>query len=142
MRVPAILSVNALAPLTHDRESAPDAPAELSASAWRLLASLDELRSGYRITLNTTNLTPADVLELLWEAEGSITHIELFNLKDYRQGKHTNAEAIAHIRQTLNGGSPIATKRMIASRTFSVAVAVSARRGGAPIVLRRSPIWR
>ena len=39
-------------------------------------------------------------------------------------------------------GLRMPTKRMIASRTFSVAVAVSASTGGAPSMRRRSPICR
>ncbi|MBT3362011.1 MAG: hypothetical protein HN403_20495, partial [Rhodospirillales bacterium] len=96
-------------------------PRMLRLTPKELFAVLDKVGSGYRMTLNPSNLNAADVLELLWDAEGRVSHIEIFNLKDYRQGRTGHTAAIAAIRRILNGGSPIACKRLIQSILQEVA---------------------
>ena len=51
-----------------------------------LLARLSSMHSGSRFTLNLSNLSIQDTLELLYLSEGRITHIESFNLKDSSHG--------------------------------------------------------
>ncbi len=45
-------------------------PSTLQRAPAELLRKLKELRSGYQVTLNPSNLTPADVLEILYEGAG------------------------------------------------------------------------
>lgn len=90
-----------------------DVPELLRLPPRELIARLRALPAGFRLTLNPSNLTPADVLEIIHDAEGAITHLEIFNLKDYRQGRNPYAAQIAAIRRVLNSGSPIALKRVI-----------------------------
>lgn len=56
-----------------------------------LLARLAGMHSGSRFTLNLSNLTIQDTLELLYLCEGRITHIEAFNLKDAGHGMTAQA---------------------------------------------------
>lgn len=61
-------------------------PPLLNLSPPELLARLASMHSGSRFTLNLSNLTIQDTLELLFVCEGRITHIESFNLKDSAHG--------------------------------------------------------
>ena len=56
-----------------------------------LLGRLAGMHSGSRFTLNLSNLTIQDTLELLYLCEGRITHIEAFNLKDAGHGMTAQA---------------------------------------------------
>ncbi len=51
-----------------------------------LLARLLSLHSSSRFTLNLSNLTIQDTLELLYTCEGTISHIESYNLKTAAHG--------------------------------------------------------
>jgi len=51
-----------------------------------LLGRLASMHSGSRFTLNLSNLSIHDTLELLYICQGRITHIESFNLKDAGHG--------------------------------------------------------
>ncbi|HQP39565.1 MAG TPA: hypothetical protein PLI95_30485, partial [Polyangiaceae bacterium] len=88
-------------------------PSTLQRAPAELLRKLKELRSGYQVTLNPSNLTPADVLEILYEGAGTVTHLEIFNLKDHRRNRNPRIGEIAEIRRVLNSGNPIAAKKMI-----------------------------
>ena len=56
-----------------------------------LLGRLAAMHSGSRFTLNLSNLSIQDTLELLYLCEGRITHIESFNLKDSSHGMAAQA---------------------------------------------------
>ena len=90
-----------------------DDPELLRLSVPELISRLGALHSGYRLTLNPTGLTPADVLEILHDARGAVTHIEIFNLKDYLQKKSPHASEIGRLRRTLNTGNQIALKQLV-----------------------------
>lgn len=78
-----------------------------------LLECLNRLRPGARITLNPSNLSHVDVLEILYDTQGIVTHLEIFNLKDYRRRKNPHIAKIAKLRRTLNTASRIALKHLI-----------------------------
>ena len=61
-------------------------PSLLGLTPSDLLGRLAALHSGSRFTLNLSNLTIQDTLELLYVCQGRITHIESFNLKDAVHG--------------------------------------------------------
>jgi hypothetical protein len=90
-----------------------DAPPLLCLTPQEMVARLGELRSGSQITLNPSNLTVADVLELLFDCRGAITHLETFNLKDFRRASNPHMREIARLRRVLNSRNPITCKRMI-----------------------------
>ncbi|HEU6437256.1 MAG TPA: hypothetical protein VE028_07365 [Nitratidesulfovibrio sp.] len=93
-----------------------DVPDILRTPPRALLDWLTSLHSGYRITLNLSELTIADVLELLWDCEGLITHLELFNLKDWAEGDEAhvaNIRAINELQLAINSGSAPRLKRLI-----------------------------
>ena len=98
----------------------PDIPAEgpgvpelLQLSPFELLSRLVQLHSGYRVTLNLTNLQVEEVLELVYDCQGMITRLEIFNLKDYAAGKTAHVADISRLMQAINEGSPIHLKQVI-----------------------------
>ncbi len=92
-----------------------DTPFVLRLPPQDLLTWLAELRSTYCITLQLANLTQEDVLELLWDCEGMITHLELFNFKEWQEGHLTNLEDIGKLQQAINEGSALQLKQIIRS---------------------------
>ncbi len=65
------------------------------------------------MTLNLTNLKVEEVLELIYDCQGMITHMEIFNLKDYATGKTTRIADISQLMQAINEGSAIHLKQVI-----------------------------
>ena len=87
--------------------------AELIVSPEKLLKRLSGLQSGYRATLNLTGLRPEDVLELLYDCEGMISRLEIFNLKDWAASRTEHIESISRLQEVINDQNPIALKRII-----------------------------
>lgn len=92
----------------------PEVPSMLKLSAQELLTILSHMHSGYRATLNLTKLYVEDVLELLYDCKGMITHLEIFNLKDYTEGKTSpDLGVINDLQLALNHGNVIEIKRVV-----------------------------
>jgi hypothetical protein len=94
-------------------QNGPDVPSLLRLSPRELLHRLVALRTGFRITLNLTDLRPEDVLELIYDCEGVITRLETFNLKDYTGGKAALVPEISRLQVAINEGNVITLKRII-----------------------------
>jgi len=103
-----------------------DLPELLTLSPAQLVDRLVRLNSGYRLTLNLSNLYVEDVLELLYECRGRITRLEIFNLKDYTAGKRDHIHDISELQRAVNGDSLIGLKRVILNAIARVEA------GGAP----------
>ena len=91
----------------------PDTPELRCLTAAELTRQLRDLMPGYQLTLCTENLSAADVIELLWDCQGGITHLELFNTKSWMLGQLTGMEAISRLLQVLNHGHGPRMKQMI-----------------------------
>ncbi len=61
-------------------------PELLRLSAGQLISRLQTLHTGSRFTLNLGNLSIQDTLEILYACQGTISHIEIYNLKDAAHG--------------------------------------------------------
>jgi hypothetical protein len=90
-----------------------DIPPLLQLTPRELLIRLGLLRSGYRVTLNLSDLCLEDVIELLYDCEGVITRLEIFNLKDYVTGKTAHISSISTLQTAINEGNVVAIKRII-----------------------------
>ncbi|EKD40305.1 MAG: hypothetical protein ACD_75C00101G0001, partial [uncultured bacterium] len=66
--------------------NSPDLPDLLRLSPPELLRRLLALHSSSRFSLNLSNLTVQDTMELLYCCEGMISHIEVYNLKNAAHG--------------------------------------------------------
>jgi len=100
-------------PYPDSPENNPDPPELLTLPPAEILKRITALRSGYRITLNLSNLKVDEVLELLYDCQGSITRLEIFNLKDYTQGKTDHLPAISELQNAINKGSLISLKQIV-----------------------------
>ena len=90
-----------------------DVPEMLRLDPAAMIDKLDRLPCRSRITLNPSNLTPAEVLEVLYEGRGHVTHLEIFNLKDWAQGRTEYRSLINDIRLVINSGNVVEAKRMV-----------------------------
>ena len=88
-------------------------PALIKLPPAELIGRLAQLHSGYRITLNLTGMKVEDVLELIYDCHGMITRLEIFNLKDYADGKVDHIPAIHDLQKCINSGNVIKLKRII-----------------------------
>jgi hypothetical protein len=78
-----------------------------------LVAKLTGIRSPSHIILNLCNLFVEDVLELLYLCRGMISHLEIYNLKNYAEGNMPDLEAVSELQNAINEGSAVALKRLI-----------------------------
>jgi hypothetical protein len=100
-------------PDPHTPREGPDVPGMLHLSPREIVNRLAKLHLGYRITLNLSGLQVEDVLELLYDCEGMINRLEIFNLKDYAAGKTGQVADISRLQQAINRGNVIQLKRLI-----------------------------
>ncbi|MBN2283347.1 MAG: hypothetical protein JXO48_05610 [Deltaproteobacteria bacterium] len=91
----------------------PDVPELLKLSPQDIIERVDHLHAGYSITLGLSDLSIEDVLELLYDCRGMITHLENFNLKDYVVGKNPHYGFINTLQRAINDNDVIALKRII-----------------------------
>ena len=66
-----------------------------------------------QIVLNLAGLTEQDVLELLWLGRGRITHLELFNLREWTSGQLSHVEEINRLQKAVNEGNTPRLKQVI-----------------------------
>ncbi len=80
-------------------------PPLLSYSPVLLLDWLTTLRPNFLITLNVAGLSVEDFLEILWQCNGMITHIELYNQRKWHNGKLLNFQDLCTLRNSINSAS-------------------------------------
>ncbi len=78
-----------------------------------LLERLDEVASDYRASIDSRNLTPSQVLQLLHLCRGRITHLELFELRTFRPEELPRLAAMNELREIVNSGNPARFKRLV-----------------------------
>jgi len=88
-------------------------PELLCLSVTQLLERLHNIRSGYRISLQLAGLTAEDVLEIIWDGQGIVTHLELFNVKEWHDGKLSHIKEINELQVALNRGDVMHLKSML-----------------------------
>ena len=110
------------------QEKDDETPELLKLTPRDLIGSLSQLRSAYRITLNLTDLQVEDVIELLYDCEGAITRLEIFNLKDYADGKTSHIADINELQQAINQGNVIHLKRIIRKAITKIEISEEADR--------------
>jgi hypothetical protein len=89
------------------------APELLRHSPCDLLQRLARIHSGYRVTLNLSNLCAEDVLELLHTCGGMITHLEIFNFKEVAYGRARDTLRILELQAAINSDNVVRLKRYI-----------------------------
>lgn len=94
------------------RPGCPDLPNLLRLSPAELISRLNQLNSGYAITLNLAGLKWEDVLEFLYDCRGAITHLEIFNFKDHMSGNAPDYDKINQLQQVINSKDILKLMRM------------------------------
>ncbi len=119
---PSVIHDSCLAPVCNPELPSPDEPPVspddtrpvlLRLTVTQLLERLTSLRSGYRISLQLAGLTAEDVLEILWDGQGFITHLELFNVKEWHDGNLEHLKEINDLQIALNKGDVMLLKRIL-----------------------------
>ena len=100
-------------PNTEQPGACDNLPELMCMSAQKLSAYLNGLATGNRLILGTEGLSVEDVVELLWDCEGRITHLELFNMKSWVEGHLNNIAAINELQRVLNQGLAPRMKQMV-----------------------------
>ncbi len=100
-------------PDPHVPSDGEDVPDLLKLSPPELLERLGRLNAGYSITLPLGGLGVEDLIELLYDCQGLITHLEVFNLKDYVTGKVVHDARINDLQMAINDDNVIVLKRII-----------------------------
>lgn len=88
-------------------------PELLRLTPQELVHELQELNPGYRLVLGAVNLSVMDVTEFLAECNGAITHLEIFNMKGWLDGKMKDIGPIGEFQRALNLGLGPRIKQMI-----------------------------
>ncbi|NOY75976.1 MAG: hypothetical protein GXP32_09345 [Kiritimatiellaeota bacterium] len=88
-------------------------PELLTLTPLELVERLSAISTGYRLTLNLSGVSAEDVLDLICDTSGAITHLETFNLKDHLNVETSNRAEIEELRTAINGQSVIKLKRFI-----------------------------
>ncbi len=92
-----------------------DVPSVLRKSPKELIKKLNALSSGNRIILNLSRSTPEEVLNLLWDSQGLISHLEIFNVYDWHNGDSPYTLEINELMQAINDDNTPNLKQIIQS---------------------------
>lgn len=74
---------------------------------------VSDLHANSDIVLTLTNLGVEDAVEILYDCEGLISHIELFNYKDYMTGRSPQIRRINMLQNAINEGKVLVIKRIL-----------------------------
>ena len=92
-------------------DDAPDLPELLRMTAGQLGAVLAGLHDRNSLTLDLAGLSLGDVLCLLADGDGAISHLEVFNLRSHELGRRSDLEAVLQLIQAINGANVVLVKR-------------------------------
>lgn len=90
-----------------------DRPGLLRLSIAKLTEKLESLHVGYRFTLMVGNTDATDVVEILWDCGGTVTHIEIINLKDWDNQSIDKIKSINEIAVAINRGRVLEVKHRL-----------------------------
>ncbi len=91
----------------------PDVPQLLKLGPQQLAARLLGIHALGRITLSLGALTVEDVLEILYDCQGMVTHLEIVNMKDRALGRELDHRRINDLQRALNTANVIKLKKLI-----------------------------
>ncbi len=92
---------------------AQDLPELLRLSPAQLAGKLRTLHANSNIILNLCDLQVQDVVELLFDCQGLISHLEILNLKNQVLGHEFDQERIIKLQSALNAGNVIKLKKYL-----------------------------
>ncbi|WP_051617201.1 hypothetical protein [Desulfonatronovibrio hydrogenovorans] len=90
-----------------------DLPELLTLSPFELASRIKSLHSNSNITLNLCDLKVEDVIEILYDCQGHITHLEILNLKNQVLGREHDKDRIINLQTAINAGNIIKLKKYL-----------------------------
>lgn len=90
-----------------------DLPEILTLTPYELASKIKSLHFNSNFTLNICDLKVEDVIELLYDCQGLITHLEILNLKNQVLGREFDKELIINLQTAINAGNVINLKRYL-----------------------------
>ncbi|WP_291318510.1 hypothetical protein, partial [Desulfonatronospira sp.] len=90
-----------------------DPPELLTLTPEELAAKIKSLHANSNITLNLCDLKVEDVIEILFDCKGMITHLEILNLKNQVLGREHDKERIINLQNAINAGNVIKLKKYL-----------------------------
>ncbi len=90
-----------------------DAPEHLRQSPAELTARLRQACPGSHLTLILSGLEIADMIEILYDCSGRITHFEVFNVKSLTELQVIQRKPFNRLQQAINEHNAVTLKRMI-----------------------------
>jgi hypothetical protein len=94
-------------------EGASAVPEMLKLGPQELAARLLGIHALGRITLSLGTLRVEDVLEILYDCQGMITHLEIVNMKDRALGREIDHARINALQEALNTANVVKLKKLI-----------------------------
>ncbi len=88
-------------------------PELMRLSPFELVRELQDINPGYRLVLGASGLSVIDVAEFLADCHGAITHLEIFNMKGWIDGKLKDIGPIGDFQRALNLGLGPRVKQML-----------------------------
>lgn len=99
---------------------AEDLPELIALTPRALMQRIRSLHSLNRVTLVPDGLGVEQVLELLYDCRGDVTHMEIFNLKGDVDSRSAQSVALNKLRLAINDPGPMALKRILLDRIRSL----------------------
>lgn len=91
----------------------PGEPELLALNACQMVECLRKLHSKNWITLDLDGLSTDEVLTLLHNSAGGITHLEIFNLRYHELGKPGDYASILELQSVVNSANPVLLKKFL-----------------------------
>lgn len=88
-------------------------PGLLSLTPSQLASKLHDLHPNSNIVLNLWDLSVRDVVEILYDCRGMISHLEILNLKNQVLGGDRDRKRIVKLQRALNAGNVIKLKKYL-----------------------------
>ena len=112
---PAIIRGNYLDQQLRDQVPADTGtlPRLMRLSPRELAAELRKQSRSFRLTLNLTGLSLADVILILFECRGGVTALEIFNFKDHLRNLDLENNLMNDLRHALNAGNVVQLKSIL-----------------------------
>jgi hypothetical protein len=88
-------------------------PDRLKLDFKQMLQTVTQLHHSFRITLNLEGLSPADVVELLYDGKGQISRLEIINLKNFITDQTAHLASINTLHRAINDGSTLKLKMVV-----------------------------
>ena len=90
-----------------------DIPSHLKLNFKEMLNAISGLHHSFRVTLNLEDLSPEDVVELLYDGQGRISRLEIINLKNFITDRTDRLASVNTLHRAINEDSILKLKMVV-----------------------------